>query len=233
MVEIVGHRGACGKAPENTLKSFEAGIASGCHRVELDVQVSADGVAVVMHDVTVDRTTDGKGRVDGMDLGALKRLDAGEGERIPTLEEVMNLCRHRVGLQIELKASSSPALVAQLIDRCWGRGDVVVTSFQLALLDEFSLLIPEIPCGVLNNKSEFDMVTIAARHGHRWICPRANIATEILVRTAHRVGLMVYAYHVNEALLAANLIRWGVDAIGTDYPLMVTALLDRQKSRRD
>jgi glycerophosphoryl diester phosphodiesterase len=227
-MEIVGHRGACGDAPENTLRSFTRAIELGCNRTELDVQVSADNAAVVMHDTTVDRTTDGKGAVSALTLRQLKTFDAGGGEKIPTLEEVMALCRHKIDLQIELKAKKSPALVADLITHAWEPAKTVVTSFDLQLLDEFAALMPSTPLGLLNRDAALDMIGVAAAHRHRLICPRVDIATAELVARAHASGLKIYVYHVNQSQNARSLIRWGVDAIGTDYPEMVARLLTDQ-----
>ncbi|MGH7774369.1 MAG: glycerophosphodiester phosphodiesterase [Candidatus Binatia bacterium] len=224
-MDIVGHRGACGHAPENTLKSFAKAIELGCQRVELDVHVSADGAPVVIHDETLDRTTNGKGSVRTLTLAELEKLDAGGGERIPALAEVMELCRGKVALQIELKDSTSPPLVAQLIEKEWDRKRVVVTSFNLSLLDEFATLIPDIPLGLLNRNPALDMIATAKEHGHRWICPRFNIVSHDLVNRAHDVGLLVYVYHVNQQQIAEDLILWRVDAVGTDYPELVSGLL--------
>ena len=224
-MEIVGHRGACGRAPENTLRSFAQAIELGCQRTELDVQVSADGIAVVMHDATVDRTTNGHGAVSAFTLHQLKQLHAGAGERIPSLEEVMALCRDKIALQIELKAPGSPALVASLIERAWDPAKTVITSFDLGLLDAFASLEPSIPLGLLNRDPGLDMIGVASAHRHRWICPRVDIASADLIVRAHGSALKVYVYHVNRAEQAAALIRWGVDAIGTDHPEMVAGLL--------
>lgn len=228
-MDIVGHRGACGHAPENTMKSFAKAIALGCQRVELDVHMSADGIAVVIHDGTVDRTTNGKGAVQSLTLAELKGLDAGEGEKVPTLAEVMRFCRQKVDLQIELKANRSPPLVAELIDRFWGRERVVITSFHLPLLDESASLLPDIPLGLLNSRPDIDMIAIAKERGHRWICPRSNIASQGLVEKAHAERLLVYVYHVNDREIAKDLIGWRVDAIGTDYPEMVSEVLSALK----
>jgi glycerophosphoryl diester phosphodiesterase len=224
-MEIVGHRGACGHAPENTLGSFARAIELGCHRAELDVQVSADGVAVIMHDATVDRTTCGQGPVSALTLEQLKQLNAGGGERIPTLEEVMALCRHKIALQIELKAKASPPLVARLIERAWDAEKTVITSFDLELLDKFAALMPAIPLGLLNRDAALDMIGLASVHNHPWICPRVDIASAELIERAHRSALKVYVYHVNRSEQAEALIRWGADAIGTDHPEMVARLV--------
>jgi glycerophosphoryl diester phosphodiesterase len=228
-MDIVGHRGACGHAPENTLKAFAKGMALGCQRLELDVQVSADSIPVVIHDATVDRTTNGKGAVESLTLAELKSLDAGDGEKIPTLEQVMRLCRNKVDLQIELKAKNSPPLVAELIKRHWNKQGVVITSFDLRLLDQFAAILPDIPRGLLNKEPDFDMIAAAEKHGHKWICPRADIVNPQLIENAHGVGMLVYVYHVNNRGMAERLIRWGADAIGTDFPEMVSELVPTGK----
>jgi glycerophosphoryl diester phosphodiesterase len=227
-MEIVGHRGACAHAPENTLKSFAAAIRLGCQRAELDVQLTADRNPVVMHDETVERTTNGRGRVESLSRMDLKLLDAGGGERVPTLAEVMHFCRGHIDLQIELKAAGSPPPVADLIECLWGPDNIVITSFKLPLLDEIASFLPQISRGMLCKDAALDMITIAQERGHSWICPRSDIVSESLIRQAHRSALHVYAYHVNERDTASRLISWGIDAVGTDDPQMISELLSSQ-----
>ena len=215
---IVGHRGACGHAPENTLKSFAKAIELGCQRVELDIHLSKDGVPVVIHDPTADRTTNGKGPVKSFPLVELQKLDAGEGELIPTLAEVMDLCRGKAELQIELKDPDSPCVVADLIEKKWDRKNVVATSFDLSLLKEFATLMPDVPLGLLNKNPDLDMITVALENKHQWICPRFDVVTRGLVTKAHQIGLLVYVYHVNDRRIASKLTSWSIDAIGTDFP---------------
>ncbi len=224
-MDIVGHRGACGHAPENTLKSFAKGIELGCQRVELDVQVSQDGALVVIHDTQIDRTTNGKGVVRDKTLHDLKQLDAGQGQRVPTLLEVMNLCRGKVDLQIELKAISTPALVAEHLQKYWHAKKAVVTSFDLMLLKEFAALAPETEIGLLNRDPGVDMVEVALQHRHRWICPRFDVVSRELIQRAHAKNLLAYVYHVNPREQVARVIELGADAIGTDYPERVAGLL--------
>jgi glycerophosphoryl diester phosphodiesterase len=221
---IVGHRGACGHAPENTLKSFAKAIELGCQRVELDVHLSEDEVPVVIHDPNLDRTTNGKGPVNRLPLVELKKLDAGEGESIPTLVEVMDFCRGKAELQIELKDPDCPSAVAELIRERQDRKNMVVTSFDLPLLNKFAALMPDVPAGLLNKDPDLDMVTVAREHHHRWICPHFNAVTPELVTEAHQAGLLVYAYHVKDRQIANRLALWGVDAIGTDFPEIASDL---------
>jgi glycerophosphoryl diester phosphodiesterase len=108
-MKIVGHRGAEGYAPENTLLSFEKAIELGCDRAELDVRLSKDGEIFVMHDAAVDRTTDGHGLVAEMTGDELKNLNCPSGQKIPTLQEAIDVCKGKIDLQIELKAGEGLA----------------------------------------------------------------------------------------------------------------------------
>src|SRR6266511_3945699 len=110
---VVGHRGAAGLEPENTLRAFRRGIELGVDYVECDVHLTRDGHLAVIHDETVDRTTDGHGPVAGFSLEELRRLDAGQGERIPTLEEVLATTRGHVRLLIELKGARTEEATVQ------------------------------------------------------------------------------------------------------------------------
>jgi len=224
---VVGHRGARGHAPENTLKSFAKAIEMGCQRVEFDIHLSADGVPVVIHDPTLDRTTSGRGPVKGLPLVELKKLEAGEGESIPTLAETMRFCRGKVAIQVELKDRESPAAVAELLKSEWGAEKVIVTSLEVSTLQRFAELMPEIPAGHLNRDPNHDMVAVALQQGHRWICPRCDVVTQEWVARAHRADLLVYVYHVNDRDMARHIASWGVDAIGTDFPEIATHLTCR------
>ena len=110
----IGHRGACGYAPENTLAAFELAITMGCPWLELDVY-AVEGELLVIHDDTLERTTNGKGQVMQTPLATLRSLDAGNGQQIPTLKEVIELVDHRAGINIELKGPHTAAPVCQLL----------------------------------------------------------------------------------------------------------------------
>jgi len=220
-ITVVGHRGARGHAPENTLRSFATAIEMGCQRVEMDVHLSRDGVPMIIHDGALDRTTNGTGPVAQRTHAELRLLDAGGGERIPTLGEVMDFCRGRVDIQIELKDPRCPGTVADQILRDWGLERLVVTSFTLELLDEIAPRLPEVPLGLLNKNPARDMIGVARDRGHQLICPRSSIASPDLIAQAHDAGLQVYVFHVNTADAAADAIRFRADAIGTDYPDLV------------
>ena len=114
----IGHRGAAGHAPENTLAAIRKGIALGVDFVEIDVRCTADGVLVVLHDSTVNRTTNGKGPIDRLSLRDVKALDAGNGECIPTLEEVLNVVAGQTGLMVELKIKGVAQKTVEAVQNC-------------------------------------------------------------------------------------------------------------------
>ena len=166
----VAHRGASAHAPENTLLAFERAIELGADMSELDLHLSRDGALVVMHDASVDHTTDGHGAIRDLSLAELKRLDAGQGQRVPTLPEVIDLVRGRSGLYLELKAQGTPratmdCLRAQRFTARWlptrehpelvegrawvPRQQVIVGSFDAALAREAKALAPEIATSLL------------------------------------------------------------------------------------
>ena len=125
----IGHRGAAGHAPENTLTAIRKGIALGVNFVEVDVRRTADGVLVVLHDATVNRTTNGKGRVDRLSLQQVKQLNAGDGEHIPTLEEVLRAAAGKTGLMLELKTRGTARQAAETVHQAGFSNSVIYASF--------------------------------------------------------------------------------------------------------
>ncbi|RME06477.1 MAG: glycerophosphodiester phosphodiesterase, partial [Anaerolineae bacterium] len=158
---IFAHRGASAHAPENTLVAFDLALRQGADALELDVKLSADGHVVVIHDATVDRTTDGSGRVNQMNLQTLKALDAGCrfdaafcGERIPTLDEVLEAFGKRTFINIELTNYSSPwddlpDKVADLVTAHGVEKRVLFSSFNPLALRRIHRRLPEVPIGLL------------------------------------------------------------------------------------
>jgi len=131
VVYVVGHRGAAGLAPENTLKGFKRAIELGVDLVECDVRLTRDGRLIVMHDETVDRTTNGSGAVRDVDFEAVRALDAGDGEQVPTLDEVLDVVRGHVKLLCELKGERTEDAAVDAVLAHDMAADVVFTSFHL------------------------------------------------------------------------------------------------------
>ncbi|MBN1642744.1 MAG: glycerophosphodiester phosphodiesterase [Anaerolineae bacterium] len=230
----IAHRGASGHAPANTLSAFVLAADMGADGIELDVHLSSDGEVVVIHDGTVDATTDGRGRVSEMPLRALQGLDAGSwfgpqfaGERIPLLSEVFEHVGRRLLVNVEIKASPGyhpPALeaeVVRLIEDCGMLERVIVSSFSLRSLRRVRSLNPHIPLGWLHS-TPVPTLLLAALRALRFdmaaLHPRHNDVGAQYVARAQRWGKRVHVWTVNDARSMAQMRDLGVDGIITNYP---------------
>lgn len=226
LVLKIAHRGASGNFPENTVCAFRAAIDAGAEMCELDVQLSRDGAIVVIHDETVERTTDGKGEVAELTLEELKRLDAGakfkggavKGERIPTLDEVFSVTSGKCGLNIELKAGGLEHQVAQIMQARNALADSIVSSFDWEYLKNIQQLHFNIRIGLLAEEKPVDLMMNAVAMRAHSINPRWDMVTSDLCKAAHERGLKVYTWTVDADARMRALIACGVDGIMTNYP---------------
>lgn len=226
----VGHRGAKGHAPENTLSSFTVAAGMGVNVVETDVHLSKDGQVVLIHDHTVNRTTNGRGYVKDMTLAELKALDAGSwydqrfaGERIPVLDELLVWARDRVAIAIEIKNGPIyyPGIVEQVIAALRRHAmlrQAILISFDHLAVREAKTLAPEVAAGILYVGGLADPVGAARAAGADALHPHWAYVTADLVRTAHAAGLAVSAWNPNDLPTLRMLNELGVDSVGTDYP---------------
>ena len=217
-----GHRGARGHEPENTVRSVRRALELGAEGVEVDVYC-VEGRLVVIHDDTLNRTTNGTGRVMEQTFARLRALDAGRGEMIPTLEEIFEAVNRRALINVELKGPRPAAPVAALIEDCvrrhgWRYEDFLVSSFDHSQLQETKMLRPEIRLGALFEKRLPDMAARAERLGAWSLHVSRKLVTPELVADAHQRGLKVFVFTVNEPGEMARLNALGVDGIFTDYP---------------
>ena len=222
----IAHRGASGSFPENTVSAFRAAIDAGADMCELDVQLSRDGAVVVIHDDTVERTTDGKGEVAELTLAELKRLDAGakfkggpfKGAQIPTLDEVFAVISGKCGLNIELKAGGLEHQVAQIMQARNALGDSIVSSFNWEYLKKIQQLHFNIRVGLLAEEKPVDLMMNAVAMRAYSINPRWDMVTADLCKAAHERGLKLYTWTVDADSRMRSLIESGVDGIMTNYP---------------
>lgn len=225
---VIGHRGARGHAPENTLLAIDAGIRLGAHWIEVDVQHHGDEL-LLMHDLRLERTTNGRGFLVDHSFAALRRLDAGQGQQIPTLQEALALVDQRVGLNLELKTwDGCAAAVARVLREAladgWSPAQLQVSSFHLPELWEFKQLLPEVPIGVLVCGVPFDWAGTAAELGAESLNVSAEFVDRRLIVDAHARGLRICVYTVNEPDEMRQLADLGVDGIFSDYPDRALAL---------
>lgn len=220
---IIGHRGACGYSPENTLASFSRALEIGVDAVELDVHLAKSGELVVIHDETVDRVTHGRGKVADKTLAELKGYTLEGGEKIPTLEEVFDLVNRRCIINIELKGPSTAKPVADLIrkylaERGWSSGDFFVSSFNHHELFAFHQLLPEVRTGALLEGIPLRYAAFAEEMQATHVVLNHHTVNQEFVRDAHTRGLKVFVYTVDDPDAMKELLAMGVDGIISNYP---------------
>ena len=241
---IVAHRGASSTHPENTLPSFEAAIALGASVIELDARLTADGVAVVMHDHDVSRTTDGAGLVHELTAEQVRGLQAGTYEvpaHVPTLAEALEVLSGRAAVAIEIKnipgepayESDHESIVRAALDdleRTAFDGPVLFLSFNPHSIAAAKALAPQVATGFLTTElvDPREALAHAAAWGHDVVLPgsRALIpAGEGFVAEAGTAGVRVGTWTVDDAATVRMLLGWGVDAIASNDPAMALAEL--------
>jgi glycerophosphoryl diester phosphodiesterase len=237
----IAHRGASAAAPANTLAAFEKAIELGADGIELDVHLSADGVPVVIHDAAVDATTDGNGRVAEMTLAQLKQLDAGSwfdpafaGERIPTLEEVLEAVESRLLLNVELKSTGlwgdelEQAVVAQ-VKQSGLDERVLFSSFNPFSLRRIKRIAPHIPIGLLYVPSLplfLYQVLLAALVPHEACHPGYATVDARYIAWARKRGYQVNVWTVDDPDEMRRLIGLGVDGVITNVPDVLRSVLE-------
>jgi glycerophosphoryl diester phosphodiesterase len=230
VVRVTGHRGAAGLEPENTIRSFTRALELGVDQVELDVHLTKDRELVVIHDASVDRTTNGRGYVGDFTLEAIRRLDAGAGERIPTLQEVINVVKGRAILQIELKGRGVEEAVVNCVEANGVVDEVVVTSFRHSMVKKVTALNPRVSTGVLFACLPIDAARLAVDAGAQALHANVNYIDAYLVEAGHLCGLKVRAWNTDDPDQMRWLMGLGVDAIGSNRP---DILLDVVKNYRE
>jgi len=231
---VIGHRGASSYAPENTMAAFDLALQMGVRHVELDIRLTRDGHIVVIHDDTVDRTTNGFGPVMSYTLAALRELDAGSwfgspfaGERIPTLSDVLARYKGRAHLHMEIKGHT-PTLAPRTADVVRQHGmqaQVTMTSFQDVRLEEMRAYAPELPLGWLVQTVTDRTIARAHELGATQLCPRADAVTLDLVHRLHSEGFVVRAWGVTTEELMRQVVRAGADGMTVNFPDKLIAYL--------
>lgn len=221
---IYAHRGASGRLPENTLAAFAGAIADGADGVELDLHASADGVPVVVHDRDLARTTTGAGHVDAHPLADLRRLDAGAGERIPTLAEALALLAGRLRLDLEIKQPGIERTVLELL-RGYPAAQWVVSSFDWDVLRIVRALDPDADLWPLAEDVDGTLVAAARELGARAVALHHAAFTDAAADRLRSAGLAVMAWTVNNGTEARRVRDLGALALCTDRPAEIRAAL--------
>ena len=219
----IGHRGAMGYAPENTLKSFKKALELNVDAVELDIYVCKSGELVVIHDDKVNRTTNGKGYVVEKTFEELSTLDAGEGEKIPKLSEVLDLIDRKVKVNIELKGVKTAKPVHELIEKYvknkgWEYDDFLISSFNHYELKKFRKLNPKIKIGALISGIPIGFSKFAKMLNIDSVNLCFEFINQEFVDDAHNRNLKVYVWTVNDSDDIERMKTFGVDGIFSNFP---------------
>jgi glycerophosphoryl diester phosphodiesterase len=234
-VDNVAHRGAAGYAPENTIAAFDKGVEMKADYIEIDVQRSMDGELVIIHDTTVDRTTDGTGSVKDLAFGQIRSLDAGswkgeefKGEKIPTFDEILDRYHGKVGILIELKAPELyPGIEAQVAKKLKERNldkpqneKIIIQSFNFESMKITNSLLPKVPIGVLtSNRAHTTEQALKEFATYAdYFNPSYGIVSKELVNQVHLLGMKIQSWTVRSQEAADFLLEMNVDGIITDYP---------------
>lgn len=219
----IGHRGAKGLEPENTLRSFSKAIDLGVDMIEFDVRLTKDKKVVVIHDDKLDRTTNGKGLVKEKDLKEIKKLSAGKKERIPTLEETLDSVAKRVKVNIELKGEKTAESVSKIIDKYlknkkWPLGYFFVSSFNYQELEDFKKFQPKVKLGIIAENKETDFLKAAKQLRAFSINLPMELINKKLVKNLHGKGFKIFAWTVNKKSDIIEMKLLEIDGIISDYP---------------
>ena len=227
----IGHRGAMGHAPENTLLSMQKALDLGVPWVELDVY-EVEGHLIVIHDKTLERTTNGAGYVMEQTFDYLRSLDAGKGQKIPTLDEVFDLIQRKAGINIELKGPDTAGPVAAFIDRYrlngWTDDEILVSSFNHRELKKIKGLDGKVRIGPLIKEIPEGNAAFAEEMGAFTVHVSLKYITRAFVEDAHHRGLKVYVYTINRLNDIARMRSFGVDGVFTNYPERVLKKKEKQ-----
>jgi glycerophosphoryl diester phosphodiesterase len=220
------HRGASGHEPENTLLSVEKAISLGADWVEVDVY-AVEGELVVIHDERLERTTNGTGYVTERSLGYLRSLDAGKGQRIPTLREVFELVGRRAGINVELKGRKTAHLTVSLIDeyikeRVWDADKFIISSFNKRELTKVKRIAPNLNLGVIISERYHQYTQFVRKHVIYSVHPHISLVNRRFVEHAHERGLKVFVFTVNDPRDIIRMEAMGIDGIFTDFPKRLT-----------
>lgn len=233
--QLIAHRGGPVYAPENTLAAFRNAIAVGADWLEFDVQRTRDGVLVVIHDETVERTTDGSGEVGALTYDQIKALDAGNGEPVPTFDEVIALARESgIGIMPEIKSPDLyPGIEAQMVAAIQA-GDYVdntlLQSFKGEALEKARTADPQVSVCALYGLWQFDLSDPQPEDA-AYLCPMAEMVllNPWMIRQAHQDGRQVYVWFgvIENSVVMRGMLAFGADGLMVNDPIALSKVLGR------
>lgn len=214
----ISHRGASAYEPENTLRAIKRALEYTVDMVEVDARETRDGQIVVIHDETLQRTTNGRGYVHQTSFSQLRRLDAGKGERVPTLQEVIDLVKGRVGLVVELKDPRTADKVAEILAKNNFVDQTIVTSFIHSAVKTVKEINPQIKTGVIFRSAPIKPSQLALDANANALFPYHKYVTTRMIDDAHSNYLTVNVWTVDTREEIEHYAETGVDGVVTNRP---------------
>lgn len=214
-MKIIAHRGASYFEPENTLRAYKRAIEMGADFIEVDVRMSKDKELIIMHDADISRTTNGKGYVKDLTLEELKRFDAGLGEHIPTLEEVIKFVNNRVGIVVEIKEPGTENDIMKKIEK-YNLENVILTSFYHKSIKNVKKSPPNVDLGIIFVGEPVNVRELAENANANVIFPSYRYMSVDLVKNAKKHGLTVYPWAIDDPEVFKKFEDMGVDGIVTN-----------------
>ncbi len=234
---VIAHRGASAYEPENTLRAFDLAIRQGAQMIELDLHLTRDDQVVVIHDPRLDHTTDLTGRVDQMTLDEIKLADVGRGERVPALDETLDLTLGKARLYLEIKDPRAAEETLRIIRSRRCQSEMMIASFDLELMRRLGEEVRDIELGVILGTDTLNPMVrwreafpwIALRRiNYQTLCLQVKLCSGYLARRIKASGKQLYVWTADEESQFARMISLGVDGIVTNKPDRLVAYLERQ-----
>ena len=232
----IAHRGASGSGlkPENTLSAFDEAIRIGVDIIEIDVRITGDGKLIVLHDPSLDRTTDFSGLVRDMSYDDISKADAGDGEKVPLLEDVLELARNRVQVLIELKSDYISENVLHAIHETGSQEQVIIQSFNPLNVERFKMMSPSIPAALLIGDLPTSTSRLRARRlvaqvlstGSNILAVWHATITSSLIEEMRQRGISVWAWTVDDEIIVKDLSLMGIHGIVSNYPDRLNKVLN-------
>lgn len=230
---VIAHRGASAYEPENTLTAFRKAMDLVADFIELDIHLSSDKELIVIHDYTVDRTTNGSGSVNEKTVFELRSLNAGGGEWVPTLEEVVDVIGGETRLYIEIKVPEIEGKLISFLRKKDLVGDVIVASFNQSIVKKVKQLEHNVKTSILFESSPVPITSLAHSLKVDIIHPCAGNLSKNDVIKAHQENLKVITWATDDPLEMHRLISYGVDGICTNKPDVLREIVDGKKLRKN
>jgi len=235
---VIAHRGASAYQPENTLAAFALAIVQGAQMIELDLHISRDNQVVVIHDKTLDHTTNLKGRVDQLTLSEIKQADAGRGERVPTLDETLDLTKGKVRLYLEIKDRRAAAETLRIVRVRQCQDEVMLASFDIELIRKLGEEVLDMELGLILGNETWNPVVrwreafpwIALRNiNYQVLCMQVELCFRYLTKRVKANGKKLYVWTADEESQFARMISLGADGIVTNKPDHLIEFLKRRQ----